>query len=99
MNSLTSKLENLSIGRPATIATLLKNVQTKGTIVLRKDKALEATQLAESCYDILYPKFSFAHIGYTAELEEALDQIANDKFDGVELARMVWDQLDAECNS
>lgn len=97
MNSLTSKLEKLSIGRPATMATLLKNVQTKGTITLRKDKKLEATPLAEKCYDVLYPRFAFAHIGYTAELEQALDQIAAGKLDGPALARNVWDRLDADC--
>lgn len=97
MNSLTSKLEKLSIGRPATMATLLKNVQTKGTILLRKDKTLEATPLAEKCYDILYPRFAFSNIGYTSELEQALDQIASGNLDAKELTRNVWDRLDADC--
>lgn len=97
MNTLTSKLEKLSIGRPATIATLLKNVQTKGTIIVRKDGKLEATPLAEQCYDVLYPRFAFAHIGYTAELERALDQIASGQLDGQALARNVWDRLDIDC--
>lgn len=97
MNTLTSKLENLSIGRPATIATLLKNVQTKGTIKLGRDKKLSATPLAEKCYDILYPRFAFANIGYTAELEQALDLIATGQLDGTELARNVWKQLDIDC--
>lgn len=96
MNSLTSKLERLCIGRPATIASLLKNVQTKGTIALTKDKKLEATPLAEQCYDVLYPRFQFAHIGYTADLEQALDQIALGKIDGQALVRSVWDRLDAD---
>jgi len=99
MNSLTAKLEKLSIGRPATMASLLKNVQTKGTILLRKDRKLEATALAEKCYDILYPHFGFAHIGYTAELEQALDQIAGGKLDGQALARHVWDRLDMDCKN
>ena len=97
MNTLTSKLEKLSIGRPATIASLLKNVQTKGTIKLANDKKLSATPLAEKCYDILYPRFAFANIGYTAELELALDQIATGQLDGTDLARNVWDQLDIDC--
>lgn len=97
MNSLTAKLEKLSIGRPATMASLLKNVQTKGTIILRKDNKLEATPLAEKCYDVLYPRFGFAHIGYTAELEQALDQIASGLLDGPSLARNVWDRLDTDC--
>ena len=96
MNSLTSKLEKLSIGRPATIATLLKNVQKKGTITIKKDGKLEATPYAEQCYDILYPRFAFASIGYTAELEQALDQIAKGKLDGKELVRKVWDQFDID---
>ncbi len=97
MRTLTAKLEKLSIGRPATMATLLNNVQHKGTITVRKDKKLEATRLAESCYDVLYPRFAFAHIGYTAELELALDQIANGLLDGPNLVRVVWDRLDQDC--
>ena len=97
MNTLTAKLEKLSIGRPATMASLLKNVQNKGTIQVRKDKKLEATPLAEKCYDVLYPRFAFAHIGYTAELEQALDQIASKQLDGIDLTRSVWDRLDADC--
>ena len=99
MNSLTAKLEKLSIGRPATMAGLLKNVQKKGTILLQKDKKLAATKLAEDCYDILYPRFAFSNIGYTAELEQALDQIASGELDGLELARNVWDRLDADCKA
>lgn len=97
MNTLTAKLEKLSIGRPATMATLLKNVQTKGSISVGKDGRLAATPLAEKCYDVLYPRFGFSHIGYTAELEQALDKIATGKLDGQALARHVWDRLDADC--
>lgn len=99
MNTLTSKLENLSIGRPATIASLLKNVQKKGTITVQKDGKLKATDLAEQCYDVLYPRFAFASIGYTAELEKALDKIATGELDGQVLARMVWDRLDTDCSA
>jgi DNA topoisomerase-1 len=97
MNTLTSKLEKLCIGRPATMASLLKNIQTKGTIKLGADKNLSATPLAEKCYDILYPRFVFSNIGYTAELEQALDQIASNQLDGRQLAAAVWDRLDQDC--
>ncbi|WP_167354357.1 type IA DNA topoisomerase [Cupriavidus nantongensis] len=97
LNTLTAKLEKLGIGRPATLATILRGVQTKGSIKVGKDRELEATPLAEKCYDILYPRFGFAHIGYTAELEAALDQIAKGVLDGPRLVRYVWDRLDADC--
>lgn len=97
MDTLMSKLEKLSIGRPATIATLLKNVRVKGTIEQLRNGQLAATQIGEKCYDVLYPRFAFAHIGYTAELERALDQIADGQMDGQALARNVWDRLDADC--
>lgn len=99
MRTLTAKLEKLSIGRPATMAQLLKNVQHKGTITVRKDGKLEATKLAENCYDVLYPRFAFSHIGYTAELELALDQIAHGHLDGPTLVRNVWDRLDIDCDA
>lgn len=97
INTLTSKLETLSIGRPATMATLLKNVQIKGTVVLNSKKQLEPTPVGERCYNIVYPRLSFAHIGYTAELEQALDQIAGGRIDGQNLVRSVWDRLDTDC--
>jgi len=97
MNTLTAKLEKLGIGRPATLVSILKGVQAKGTILVRKDGKLEATPLAERCYDILYPRFGFAHIGYTTELEAALDQIAKGLLDGPRVVRVVWDRIDADC--
>ncbi len=95
--SLAAKLEKLGIGRPATLAAILKGVQTKGTVKLRMDGTLEASPLAEKCYDVLYPCFGFSHIGYTAELEAALDQIAKGTLDGPRLVGHVWDRLDADC--
>lgn len=95
--SLTAKLEKLGIGRPATLATIFKSVRTKGTIKTGKGNKFEATPLAEQCYDILYPRFGFANIGYTAELEAALDKIAKGQIDGPKLVRYVWDQLDTDC--
>lgn len=99
LRSLAAKLEKLGIGRPATLAWILKEVQTRGTIKLRVDGTLEATPLAEQCYDLLYPRFAFAHIGYAAELEAALDRIATGRLDGPRLVRHVWDRLDADCTS
>jgi DNA topoisomerase-1 len=96
INTLTAKLEKLGIGRPATLATILKGVQTKGTIQVRKDGTLAATPLAERCYDVLYPRFGFAHIGYTTELEAALDEIGRGRLDGPTLVRHVWDRLDVD---
>ena len=97
--TLTGKLEKLGIGRPATIATVFNNFTLKGTILQHKDGKLEATPLAERCYDTLYPRFAFANIGYTAELERALDMIASEELDGMELCRTVWDQLDRDCDA
>ena len=99
MRSLTAKLETLGIGRPATLASIFKGMRSKGTVVTRKDGKFEATPLGEKCYDILYPRFGFAHIGYTSELEAALDQIAKGELDGQRLVRHVWDRLDAECSA
>lgn len=98
LRSLTAKLEKLGIGRPATLATIFASVRTKGTIKVRNG-TLEATPLAEQCYDILYPRFGFANIGYTAELEAALDKIAKGQLDGQQLVRFVWDRLDTDCEA
>ncbi|CAG0961969.1 DNA topoisomerase 1 [Rhodocyclaceae bacterium] len=95
IRTLTAKLEKLSIGRPATIATILKSMQTKGFV--GKDGKLQATPISERCYDVLYPRFAFAHVGYTAELEQALDQIASQQLDGLALTRAVWDRINADC--
>lgn len=97
IRSLSAKLEVLGIGRPATLSSIFKGMLSKGTVLKRKDGRFEATQLGEKCYDILYPRFAFAHIGYTSELESALDQVGKGLLDGQRLVSHVWDRLDAEC--
>lgn len=95
LTTLLTKLEKLGIGTPTTFAEHLKNIQIKGTVTQDKEGNLEATHFGEKCYDALYPKFLFAYIGYAAELEKALNQIANGSLDAKTLARTVWNHLDA----
>lgn len=94
IGTLASKLQALGIGTPDTIATHLKNIQAQGAVSQDKDKNLHAARSSENCYDALYPRFLFAHIGYAIELEQALDKIANGTLDGKSLTRTIWNHID-----
>lgn len=95
IRTLIDALKVLGIGRPATITTIMKALERSGH--LAKDGTVQPTPLLERIYDVLYPRFAFAHIGYAAELELALDKVASGQLDGMELIRNVWKQLDIDC--
>jgi DNA topoisomerase-1 len=72
--SLNAELERRGIGRPATWAAILKNLRARGYIV-DQGKFIAATPLGEALVDSLRD-CAFADYGYTAELEEHLDEVS-----------------------
>ena len=72
--SLVNKMEKLGIGRPATYASILSNIKKRGYIKPEKGK-LVATDTGQLLVQSLKP-FHFMDYGFTAELEEAIDEVA-----------------------
>jgi DNA topoisomerase-1 len=93
--SLIQKLEAEGIGRPATYASILKNIIQRGYVVIQKRK-LVATELGILIVQTLVERFRFMEVNYTRELEEQLDQIAAGRSCYLTVVRAVYQDLTQE---
>lgn len=85
--SLVQKLEAEGVGRPSTYASIIGTVQDRGYVFKRKNE-LVPTWTAFSVIEILENHFDrLVDIGFTAEMETELDEIADGKRDWVKHLR------------
>lgn len=73
--TLVKKLESEGIGRPATYAAIMENIVSRCYVRVEK-KYLLPTPTGELVVDSLVGKFAFMDLGFTREVEEDLDRIA-----------------------
>lgn len=74
--TLVKTLEAHGIGRPATYAQIMDNIETRNYI--REEKRyLHPTPTGEKVSDSLVGKFEFIDLNFTKELEDDLDKIAS----------------------
>ena len=74
--SLISKLDELGIGRPSTMTSIISTIQERGYATLR-NKAFYAEKIGELVTDRLVESFEdLMNYSFTANMEEELDQIA-----------------------
>jgi DNA topoisomerase-1 len=79
--SLVKTLEELGIGRPSTYAATVATIIDR-KYVERLNKQLVPTKLGKAVNLLLVEHFgSIVDIGFTAEMEEKLDQVEEDKVD------------------
>ena len=79
--SLVKRLEEEGIGRPSTYAPTVATIQRRG-YVSRQGKALVPSFTAFAVTRLLREHFAdYVDIGFTAEMEEILDQISNGERD------------------
>ena len=82
--SLVKRLEEEGIGRPSTYAPTVATIQRRG-YVSRQGKAMVPSFTAFAVTRLLRNYFSdYVDIGFTAEMEEILDQISNGEKDWLE---------------
>lgn len=75
--TLVKKLEELAIGRPSTYATILRTIEDRG-YVRKVRKELVPTIVAFLTMEVLDNHFQeFMDLGFTAKMDERLDDIAN----------------------
>ena len=75
--ALIKELEQAGIGRPSTYASIIATVQQRG-YVFRQGKALVPTFTAFAVTHLLRDHFTdYVDVGFTAEMEEVLDEISN----------------------
>jgi len=85
--SLIRTLEEKGIGRPSTYAQIVSTIKERGYVETEKGH-LKPTELGLLVNDLLIAHFpDILETGFTARLEEELDQIEEGKKDRVELLR------------
>ncbi len=82
--SLIRKLEEEGIGRPSTYATIVSTIQDRGSAI-KSGSALAPTLRAFATNAFMEERFeSLVDVGFTAQMEEHLDEIAQGKVKGQE---------------
>ncbi len=85
--SLVKALEEYGIGRPSTYAPILTTIQARG-YVTKNGKQLVPTELGFITNDSLVANFSqYVDVGFTARMEEQLDEVAEGKVRWVGMLR------------
>jgi DNA topoisomerase-1 len=85
--SLVRALEENGIGRPSTYAPILGTLQERG-YVRRVSKRLVPTEIGETVNDLIVEHFpGIVDLGFTARMEEELDEIAEGDRPWVEVIR------------
>ena len=88
--SLIKELEEREIGRPSTYASIIGTIQNRG-YVYKKGTALVPAWIAFSVVRLMERHFSrLVDYGFTAELEDVLDEVAGGREDRVEVLQSFW---------
>jgi DNA topoisomerase-1 len=86
--TLIKALEQHGIGRPSTYAPILSTIQERGYIERMQDRRLKPTDLGFIVNDLLVKHFAQeVNIGFTAQMEARLDQIAEGQAEWVQVLR------------
>lgn len=97
--SLVKALEENGIGRPSTYAPILSTIQERG-YVRRDGRSLVPQELGFVVNDLLVEHFpDVVNPGFTAEMEEELDEIARGERPWEPVVRQFYDPLEAALES
>jgi DNA topoisomerase I len=94
--SLVKELEKKGIGRPSTYATILSTIEER-QYVNKEDRKFIPTELGLMVTDLLVENFpKILDVGFTADLEEQLDQIEEGKLNWVQSLRNFYQPFSQE---
>ncbi|MDD5627083.1 MAG: type I DNA topoisomerase [Patescibacteria group bacterium] len=89
--SLVRALEKYGIGRPSTYAPIISTIQNRG-YVKKIEKKFHPQEIGIVVNDLLVKHFpKIVDIHFTAQIEDELDEIANQKKEWVPVVREVYD--------
>lgn len=89
--TLVRTLEENGIGRPSTYAPIISTIQQRG-YVERREKRLFPTELGFVVNDLLVKHFpDIMEVGFTAQMEEHLDRIAEGAEEWAPVLRRFWE--------
>lgn len=95
--SLVKELEKDGVGRPSTYATILKTIQARAYTELDPKKRFVPTDLGILVTRMLNQNLpNIMDIGFTASMEEKLDEIANGSLDRDKLIKTFYDNFEKE---
>ncbi len=93
--SLVKALEEKGIGRPSTYAPTMSTIQDRG-YVGKEGRNLKPTDLGVVVNDLLVEHFpDFVDAGFTAGMEEELDEVASGEREWQPVVREMYDPLEA----
>ena len=93
--SLVRELEKRGIGRPSTYASIISTIQDRGYVRL-ENKRFYAEKMGEIVTERLQKSFTeLLDYGFTASMEESLDQVAQGKMEWRELLDQFYDEFSA----
>lgn len=88
--SLIKELERLGIGRPSTYAAIMNKIQSRDYTV-KEGHALKPTELGKVICEMLEQNFGLImDVGFTAAMENQLEEVAEHNKDWKELLRNFW---------
>lgn len=91
--SLVKELEKLGIGRPSTYATIMNKIQSRDYTV-KESGRLKPTELGQVIAALLEANFKqIMNIDFTANMENDLELVAEDKKNWKALLRDFWDDF------
>lgn len=93
--TLTEKMDNVGIGRPATYASIISTLKKREYLFDKKNK-LYATDLGDGIISLLVDRFQFAEVEFTAHIEQRLDLIAHGEDTYAAVTRNLLDELGRE---
>ncbi len=95
-SSLIKTLEEDGIGRPSTYATIVETLYDRAYVLREEDRKLRPSELGRIVDKFLLAHFSaesaspIVNVGFTATMENSLDQIESGKIDWVDLVGHFW---------
>ncbi len=93
--SLVKTMEELGIGRPSTYAPTIGTVQDRG-YVIKEEKALKPTAMGKAVNKLLVEHFKdIVDVNFTANLENKLDEIADEKLPWRGVVKDFYDPFEA----
>lgn len=91
--SLVKELEKSRIGRPSTYATIMNKIQSRDYTV-KESNRLKPTELGRVIAELLENNFQqIMNIGFTAQMEDDLELVAENEKDWKKLLRDFWEQF------
>ena len=93
-SSLIKELESLGIGRPSTYAKILETIKERAYVSI-VDKKFIPTEIGIETTDKLQEFFSdLINVKYTANMENELDLIAEDKLDNIKVLKTFYNDFE-----